>query len=464
MDNNDAAVAMLHVMREMIGQRKAGLTVRDPREPGRSQKERVERKVKSVVDGLFYRQGVKLEQRMQEIRFSLSKAAGPDFGDIFDGEDAEAEGELARYVFETRLAGIEAVSKTLGVSVDWTGVRTDALHQARLYVGTLIRGINQTTLEAVRTAVTGFVETPRFTMGDLVRSLLDSAFSPDRAWMIAATEVTRAYADGQVAAMGEVRKEFPDLRVTKTWFTNNDDIVCPVCGPLDGVEVGMDAVFVDGIEQPPAHPKCRCWMSVGAKADGATQEAERESIIKPSIPPAFAKNYPGTSINLGGNATIEKVVEGALRELTDQTIDFPKTIKTDARFFIGGSSQSGVAAYFKDVLYINNQHPFWINPTKDMAESFAKKEFSTDRPEHPIWHEVGHYLQEKVDEPLYNQFKRSGFLDVQDQKIANSVSSDAAISASEFFAEMFATRMAGTFSNNSVDALSLFVKYGGGHV
>ena len=99
-------------------------------------------------------------------------------------------------------------------------------------------------------------------MGDLVGML---PFDEERAWMIGVTEVTRAYADGQLAAMGEIRKEFPKLRMTKTWFTNNDDLVCEVCGPLDGVEVGIEDDFGGEIFQPPAHPKCRCWMSTGAR-------------------------------------------------------------------------------------------------------------------------------------------------------------------------------------------------------
>lgn len=36
--------------------------------------------------------------------------------------------------------------------------------------------------------------------------------------------------------------------------------MCPVCGPLAGRLVGLDEPFADGIDGPPAHPRCRCWV------------------------------------------------------------------------------------------------------------------------------------------------------------------------------------------------------------
>jgi hypothetical protein len=76
------------------------------------------------------------------------------------------------------------------------------------------------------------------------------------------TEITRSYAQGNQIA-GEVMKEqFPDVPVVKVWFTNNDDLVCEICGPLNGEEVGIDDSWDsdDGpVDNPPAHVNCRCW-------------------------------------------------------------------------------------------------------------------------------------------------------------------------------------------------------------
>jgi hypothetical protein len=66
----------------------------------------------------------------------------------------------------------------------------------------------------------------------------------------------------------DLKKEFPDVRVIKTWFTNNDAIVqaCPVCWPLHEQTVDIDEMFVNAnlgleFERPKAHPRCRCWMN-----------------------------------------------------------------------------------------------------------------------------------------------------------------------------------------------------------
>lgn len=36
--------------------------------------------------------------------------------------------------------------------------------------------------------------------------------------------------------------------------------MCPVCGPLAGRVVGLDEPFGEGIDGPPSHPRCRCWV------------------------------------------------------------------------------------------------------------------------------------------------------------------------------------------------------------
>jgi hypothetical protein len=56
------------------------------------------------------------------------------------------------------------------------------------------------------------------------------------------------------------------VRVTKRWYTNEDDRVCPVCD-LDETdrEVEMDEDFSNGFDGPPAHPSCRCWLDVGTR-------------------------------------------------------------------------------------------------------------------------------------------------------------------------------------------------------
>jgi hypothetical protein len=47
----------------------------------------------------------------------------------------------------------------------------------------------------------------------------------------------------------------------KEWLTSDDERVCPICGPLDGQQVGIREEFdsdVGALLSPPAHASCRC--------------------------------------------------------------------------------------------------------------------------------------------------------------------------------------------------------------
>jgi SPP1 gp7 family putative phage head morphogenesis protein len=108
--------------------------------------------------------------------------------------------------------------------------------------------------------VVEFIKTPGFTIGDAM-NLLSKDFDKEKAELIARTEITRAYAWDAQTKGEKQKKEYPDLRVTKTWYTCNDDRVCDICSPLNGKEVDIDKPFTEGVFIPPAHAGCRCWIS-----------------------------------------------------------------------------------------------------------------------------------------------------------------------------------------------------------
>ena len=79
-------------------------------------------------------------------------------------------------------------------------------------------------------------------------------FSPSRAATAAVTEITRAYNEGRRWAAGVLAIHLR-TRVVRRWRTAEDDLVCEICGPLNGKTAGG----VDGYSSPPpAHPNCRC--------------------------------------------------------------------------------------------------------------------------------------------------------------------------------------------------------------
>lgn len=84
-----------------------------------------------------------------------------------------------------------------------------------------------------------------------------SRYAHYRALMVARTEVHIGY---ETARRMEAERASRALRVriVATWETADDEVVCPICGPLDGETIDAGGVFSHGEPSPPAHPNCRC--------------------------------------------------------------------------------------------------------------------------------------------------------------------------------------------------------------
>jgi SPP1 gp7 family putative phage head morphogenesis protein len=81
-------------------------------------------------------------------------------------------------------------------------------------------------------------------------------FGPARAERIAVTETTRIFSEAEATAADAT----PELEV-KRWDTAFDDLVCPICEPLNGRVVDKDDEFEQGLDKPPAHVNCRCGVT-----------------------------------------------------------------------------------------------------------------------------------------------------------------------------------------------------------
>lgn len=184
-------------------------------------------------------------------------------------EDQSVRDAIARTVQNGADLGVNIALDqlgTLGMSFDYTLVNTRARDWAQQYVGELISQIDGTTRENVRQAVSRWYEN-----GEPLSALrrdLEPTFGADRAQMIAETETTFASANGAVEGYRE-----SGVVMGMTWKTVVDERVCPICGSLDGVTVGLDERFYDALppnlqnrvrrqfDKPPAHPRCRCRVS-----------------------------------------------------------------------------------------------------------------------------------------------------------------------------------------------------------
>ena len=151
--------------------------------------------------------------------------------------------------------------KAINAMVDYDEVNTDVLQWAIQYGYSLVGGLTETTKTALALEIQRFV-----TSGEPLPKLVSRLSNPDtglfskaRAQRIAATEVTRAYAQGNMEAWkagGIVEK--------RRWKTAQDAIVakCRICAPMHNKVTTLNDPF-DGPFGPidiPAHVACRCVM------------------------------------------------------------------------------------------------------------------------------------------------------------------------------------------------------------
>jgi SPP1 gp7 family putative phage head morphogenesis protein len=81
-----------------------------------------------------------------------------------------------------------------------------------------------------------------------------------RALTIARTETTNAFNEGQQIKINRMlEKEEIKGPVLKEWITSEDEKVCKICGPLDGIRVPLNGRF-GSLNGPSAHPNCRCTL------------------------------------------------------------------------------------------------------------------------------------------------------------------------------------------------------------
>lgn len=142
--------------------------------------------------------------------------------------------------------GTNALPPELQALVNVDKINEQALVQSSQFKREVLASIHDTTRERVEAVL---AEWDGRDMA-VLSALLEPIFSASRAEMIAITEVTRAFQDGNTLAW--LATGYVSLY---QWNTQKDERVCPICSPKDG------RIYAVGGEKPPAHPNCRCWTS-----------------------------------------------------------------------------------------------------------------------------------------------------------------------------------------------------------
>jgi hypothetical protein len=143
------------------------------------------------------------------------------------------------------------------VAFDWALIAEEAALWAEIHGAELVTGVIDTTQRIVAKKVAEWIRTPGLTIGDLTESLLPW-FDETRAQMIAVTETTKAFAEGERVLIDRARRA--GLQVEPIWLTSQDELVCPLCGPLHNKPQSEWEKASPGTDWPPRHPRCRCFL------------------------------------------------------------------------------------------------------------------------------------------------------------------------------------------------------------
>jgi hypothetical protein len=171
---------------------------------------------------------------------------------FWEESGVEMQAAMSRHFRDIYIESAEQILAAQPIGVDWGLINQEAITWAEGYSFDLVQGLNQTSRNAVSRAVSAFFEDQQ-TIGDL-RAALAQTFGPVRAEMIASTEVTRSAVQGERAFIAELQRM--GVRMKKFWVTSQDELVCPICSPLNGLP--SEEWISEYPEGPPAHPRCRC--------------------------------------------------------------------------------------------------------------------------------------------------------------------------------------------------------------
>ena len=208
-------------------------------------------------------------------------------GEMFDAL-AGNNAEFQDFIFQ----GVDQATQ-LGLVVDFAMINETVFSVAQTFENTWWNQVEATTRNNMRTAIQTHIASGEG-LGALNKRLTP-LFGKERAEMIASTEVTRLYAEGNKAAYKSAGIE------EDQWQTVRDALVDPDCDALDGQRRKRDGRTAD----PPLHVRCRCWIAPVVN-DQAIKEPKPDLSEAPSIE-NFEPNE--AQLRMGDSKNFEKWTE-----------------------------------------------------------------------------------------------------------------------------------------------------------
>lgn len=206
----------------------------------------LEKRIKQIVGDVF-------NGALDAIIAAILMGQEPDLSALSEQLRGALQPELTRIAYDVGLA----MALDIGIGFDPARLNLAAIEWSQKYVTEWVKGLTDTRRKLLRDVLKEYLTTPGLDNA-WIRDQLKNAFGEVSAEMIAVTEITRAYS----AATNEYQALLKDagIGMQRIWNTSNDEKVCPICGPLNGLPEKKWAKDYPG--GPPAHVNCRCWTTL----------------------------------------------------------------------------------------------------------------------------------------------------------------------------------------------------------
>jgi SPP1 gp7 family putative phage head morphogenesis protein len=297
---------------------------------------------------------------------------------------------------KTGIAALEGV----GVGFNYELVNIRARDWANSHAGKLIKEIDTTTTRSVQRSVSEWINN-----GEPLSRLkkdLESTFGKSRAELIASTEVTRAFAEGN-----RIAYEGSGIVEKIEWRAANDERVCPICGPLHGKHGDLKNGFKGAKSGfPPAHPRCRCWIVPVIEIPKGVPLPEAPRAPKPPKPvvkplakltgpeilarsphPLDAKQLPVKDLD-GSSESLARQVKGAVDDITRLHSWEKVSVEIHAANY---NNAHPTAGGIHKISANNSQRIEIYSSTADSSKTFSLGERRV-----ATFHELGHALDKSA--------------------------------------------------------------------
>ena len=218
--------------------------------------------IADAIAVLFGKWGAEIERRL-----TYDDKTNDDFPLTFwQDMQIELAAELSPHLESTYLAGVVAVGmfatdegRIQREAKEWAKDRADQLASA--FVNRSIEEWKRFESQLSMVDQNGLVVVAGIGAAAVAGLASSRLFTESRATSIAITETTAAFSRGELDTLRRVQDNRRiigelDTAIAVTWYTKDDDRVCPTCSGLHGKPIEeWEVDFPDG---PPAHVNCRC--------------------------------------------------------------------------------------------------------------------------------------------------------------------------------------------------------------